>query len=154
VDGADRTRTTTTASDGSYRLEGLTHGTFSVRASLATYVSDERRLTLNTEGVQDFRLTQADVQGVGGTLGVVLLPGHQWQFSGAVINLGDACALNVTGTMDLVSPQIQTTLPLTLDPAALAIGATRSFTACCLADKYTEGGHATLHLTFQSVPCG
>lgn len=157
LDGADRTKTTTSASDGSYAIPGVTHGTFSIRASRAGYVSDERRVTMNADGVQDFRLTQASIVPSGAAPTITLLPAqHQYQFSGSLQNVGDACASNLRGTFELAidnGPRIS--MPLVLASPSVAPGATVGFTACCVDDRYAgTTGIATPTLVYDSVVCG
>jgi hypothetical protein len=155
MDGADRTRTTQTTADGRYRLDGLTPGSFGVRAQYTEYVEHFTRVTLSGDAVQDFRVTRPVVQYFG-DLDVQEIPGHQYRFRGSIRNDGDACAQQIRGTVTLTFNQVPVlTSSWTLEPSRiLKPQDVATYEFCCLADRYAgQSGIYTGTFEYLGVGC-
>ena len=59
LDGPDAGRSTQTGDDGTFRLDGLREGRFSVRASAQDFESQTRQITLTSNQVAEFELRRA-----------------------------------------------------------------------------------------------
>lgn len=156
LDGADRTRTTMTGPDGTYRLSGLTPGSFGIRASLGNYVADDHRVTLQgADGTQDFRLTRP-VLTFFDDLIVTEIPGHQYRFKGSMRNDGDACATNVRGIAKLSFNGLTVlSAPWSLDPARIVRPQeATTYEFCCLEDRYAgQTGSYTVTFEYVALAC-
>jgi hypothetical protein len=63
LDGPDAGRSTQTADDGTFRIEALREGKFSVRASAQDFESQTRQITLTSNQVAEFELRRASRPG-------------------------------------------------------------------------------------------
>lgn len=153
LDGANRGLIVTAAGDGTYRLEGLTRGTFGVRASFGDYAPDETRVSLTADQTQDFRLTRARLVGIN-ELSLGLQPNRTYTMTGTLQNTGDACATQISGTLRIVIGSFQQTYPWSLPSAqVLRLGETTTYATCCLDANVAGDGQYFVTTVFQSTRC-
>lgn len=161
LDGPNANRSTTTGTDGQFRLASLLPSGFTISVSATNYAPMTQPVTLNADRVVSValvKLLRAVLENLPGTVDGLLQPDGSYAFVLTAINSGTGCAASVAGATNVTatSGPIRT-INWTLQPTTTIVrpGDRLSYNVCCLtaAEAFRPGLAYFTVFQFTTVPC-